>query len=298
MVAITRLAQQLAALPGGNVLRTGFRAAQTWLDYQESQALKGLLGSPALHELAQRHPRLGYKYLGECLATDLTRKNRLASVLHHYDYLLAQARPAFFNQVLREQQLWQEERAGQVFSINLAYPFDTDFEGELSVQFRLNTTLLYTITFTLVPGWVVQSPCLSAALVSRVQGTRNFALIKQATKLLHDIAPSALLMQALYGLAQAFDIQAVAGVSNEQQLCSTKVAYHFDYDGFWQQLGAGPAVNGLFNLPLSPVVKPLEAVKANHRSRTVRKRYYKQLLQDSIQRYVREHLLAEPAAAQ
>lgn len=244
-----------------------------------------------------RHGRLAYKYLMPSLAAGLSRAERLAVMLHHYDSILHHLRPAFFDWVLQERGIWQAQHGAQQFSIALAYPFESDFEGELSVVFRVGNTRVYTISFTLAPGWVLHAAAPTVLLVSRVQGTKNFDLIKQATKSMHDSTPAALLMQAVYGIAQAGNIPLILGIGTDAQISRAKADNHFDYDGFWQQFGAAPTAGSLFLLPLPMMEKPIDAVKANHRARTLRKRQYKHEVRQSIQQYVTQHLLAKAGAA-
>ncbi|RZK22622.1 MAG: DUF535 domain-containing protein [Hymenobacter sp.] len=291
------MAQLIAALPGGYVLRDGFRTAQGWLNYQRFRRLQKMLAHPALRKLSLRHGRLAYKYLVPSLVAGLSRSQRLAVMLHHYESILHHLRPAFFDWVLQEHGIWQAQSETNQFSITLAYPFESDFEGELSVVFRVDNTPVYTISFTLAPGWVLHAAAPTVLLVSRVQGTKNFALIKQATKSLHDSTPAALLMQAVYGIALAGNIPLILGIGTAAQISRTKADNQFDYDGFWQQFGATLVAGGLFLLPLPVLEKPIETVKANHRARTLRKRQYKHEVRVSIQQYVTHHLLAEARAA-
>lgn len=292
----TRLAQLIATLPGGHVLRNGFRTAQGWLNYQQFRRLQRLFAHPALQKLARRHGRLEYKYLMPSLVIGLSRSERLAIMLHHYSSLLRYLRPVFFDWVLQERAIWQVQYETSRFSIALVYPFESDFEGELSVVFRVDSTPIYTISFTLAPGWVLHSAAPTVLLVSRVQGTRNFALIKQITRSLHDSTPAALLMQAVYGIALAGNIPLILGIGTNAQISRAKIANQFDYDGFWQQFGAAPATGGLFSLPLPLSEKPIETVKANHRARTLRKRQYKYQVRESIQQCIKHYLLAEAGA--
>ena len=139
------------------------RTAQGWLNYQGFRRLQKTLAHPALRKLNLRHGRLAYKYLMPSLAAGLSRAERLAVMLHHYESILHHLRPAFFDWVLQERGIWQAQHGGQQFSITLAYPFESDFEGELSVVFRVGTTPVYTISFTLAPGRVLHSAAPTVA---------------------------------------------------------------------------------------------------------------------------------------
>lgn len=283
--------RRVAALPGGHLLRNGFRSAQTWLNYAHFQDLKHVLASTALQPLACHHPRLAYKYLVPCLVTGLSRTTRLAIISYHYTYWVTRARTDFFTLVLQGLEVWQVQLATQRFSIALAYPFESDFEGELSLVFRVDTTPLYTITFTCAPAGAIPLTERAVVLVSRIQGTKNFALIKQATKILHESTPAALLLQALVGLCQGCGIDMIIGVGTQVQLSHIKPDNHFDYTRFWQQLGAEYTAHGLFVLPLPFAEKPIHTIKAHHRARTLAKRQYKQQLRETVRNYIAQQVL-------
>lgn len=293
LVNARRLTRQVVALPGGYLLRNGFRTAQTWWHYRQFRQLRELLARPAMSQLKNQYPRLAYKYLSHCLLANSLPATRLAIIGHHYGQLARLMRPDFFDRLLRQQHpLWQEQAGSQVMRMTLAYPTDSDFEGELALLFYVDKTLVYTVTCTFAPGAALGAPFPAVLLVSRVQGTRNFAFIKQVTKQLHDSTPAAMLIQGLVGLALACGIRQVVGINTAAQPNAAKVDNQFDYNGFWQQLGATPMPSGLYLLPVPLPEKPIEAIKANHRARTLRKRQYKQTVRESVRQTVAQQLLA------
>lgn len=210
---------------------------------------------------------------------------------YHYAYWVTRARTDFFTLVLKGLEVWHVQLAAQRFSIALAYPFESDFEGELSLVFRVDATPLYTITFTYAPAGAIPLTEKAVVLVSRVQGTKNFALIKQTTKLLHESTPAALLLQALGGLCQGCGIDLIVGVGTQVQLSHIKPDNRFDYTRFWQQLGAEPTTHGLFVLPVPFAEKPIQAIKAHHRARTLAKRQYKLHLREAVRNYIAQQVL-------
>ena len=291
MYHLTTTARLLLNQPGLLAVKHGFRSLQTLLNFADAQRLKHLTQCLAVAPLLERQPRFRYKYLSRYLAASFSRTTRLKTILNHYHFLAAQTRPAFFAQVSQQPTIWRETWGDSSFTISLSYPQYADFEGELSLNFYLNSTLLQVVSFVIVPGQVVGVAGAQALLFGQVQGTRNAALLKQTTKTLHDITPAALLVNAAYGLAEALDIGHAAGVSTAEQLCYRTGSY-FDYDGFWQQFGGQPTVHNLFLLDIPAAEKPLAEVKAKHRARTLRKRLYKQQVRAAVAAHFRTAFLA------
>lgn len=254
-------------------LKTGFRAVPIVLDLPAHFKLSRLMNSPSLQALIKHQPRLGYKYLGNYLANNLTRQARLGILYNHYDYLTRQVQGSFFSSLLTGVPLWQDYRGEDgTMSIQLAFPSGIDFEGDLALTFAHNGVPLYNISFVVAPGRYVHSSQAQVLFVSRIQGTRNFELIRQCTKSCHDITPSAMLIAALQGVAVALGINLLAGISTEERLYDTIT---FDYNSFWESFQAERTPDNLFLLVLPLAKMPIELIKGKRRERTLRKRQYK-----------------------
>lgn len=262
-------------------VKHGIRSLQTLLNFSDAQRMKTLATTLAVAPLLERQPRFRYKYLSRYLAASFSRTTRLKTILNHYHFLAEKTTPAFFTQLPQQPVIWRETWGESTFTITLSYPRYVGFEGELSLNFCLNSTLLQVVSFVIVPGQVVGAADAQVLLIGQVQGTRNAALLKQATKTLHDITPAALLVNAAYGLAEALGIGQAAGVSTAEQLYYG-YGSSFDYDGFWQQFGGVPTAHNLFLLDIPAAEKPITSIKPNHRARTLRKRQYKQQLRAAI----------------
>ena len=273
------------------MVKHGVRSLQTLLNFSDAQRLKQLAESLAVAPLLERQPRFRYKYLSRYLAASFSRTTRLKTILNHYHFLAEKTTAAFFTALPQQPIIWRETWGDSSFAISLSFPRHVGFEGELSLNFYLDSTLLQVVSFVIVPGHVVGAAGAQALLIGQVQGTRsNAALLKQATKTLHDIAPAALLVNAAYGIAEALGISHAAGVSTAEQL-SHGTGSSFDYNGFWQQFGGQPTVHNLFLLDIPAAEKPIAEVKANHRARTLRKRQYKQQLRAAMATHFRSAFL-------
>ena len=264
-------------------MKHGLRSLQTLLNYPGFMQVKRLTSSLALAPLLECQPRFSYKYLSRYSAASFSRRTRLAALLNHYQFLSARVRPEFFGQLPAQPVLWRAQCGADEVSITLSYPQLVGFECELSLNFFFNSTLLQVVGFVIVPGHVVGATTEHALLLSQVQGTRHAALLKQATKTLHDSTPASLLVNAAYGLAEALGITGAAGVSSAEQL-GIPGGHHFDYDAFWQQFRGERNSQNLYLLAVPAPERPLLEIKHNHRARTLRKRHYKQQLRESVAR--------------
>jgi uncharacterized protein VirK/YbjX len=274
-------------------MRARFRTLQTFGHHASFRAWNQLLKHPDLKALLQQRPELAYTYLVPSLAHGLARTTRLRIMHHHYAYWLEHAQNDFFTLVTCPRELWHCQVHNQRYSIVLAYPIECDIEGELALRFYADATCLYTLTFTFAPPRSIPGVESACVLVSRVQGTRHFDLIRQATKHLYECTPAILLLQALGGLSQACSILDLVGVGTRTQTYSYKNSHHFDYNQFWQQAGAEllHSTSAWYAMNWLTPDKPLSALKAHRRARTARKRLYKQQLSASVQHYVAQQLL-------
>lgn len=263
------------------------RSIQTLWDYTDFQRVKKLAATLPLTQLLERQPRFSYKYLSRYTAASFSRTTRLEAILNHYQFLATNVGASFFDLVATKPIVWQEQHGEDAFTIVLSYPAFVGFEGELSMSLFLNGMLLQVVSFVIVPGRLVGHGGGQTLLMGQVQGTRQAALHKHATKVLHDVAPAALLVNAAYGLATALRVSQAVGISTEEQL-SNGSANHFDYNAFWEQLGGEKTVDKLFLLAIPAPEKPIESIKSNHRARTLRKRQYKQAVRGAVEHTCRE----------
>ncbi|AKD54310.1 DUF535 family protein [Spirosoma radiotolerans] len=269
-----RVTNQVARRGVLYTLKTGFRFRRIiWHAQRHRYLAKLLKTSPQVITLSQENPRLLYKYLGQYLALDLPTKDKLAMLTSHYHYFTKYVRPHFFDDVLHKTYIWQDWQGDDSFRIGLFFPVGLDWEGELAVVLEYNTIPVYTIRFTVVADQLTNSLFGESIFVGGIQGIKNPDLVKQATKTLFDITPAALLMASLQGIAQACSLKCIWGAGNERQLANG--AAFFNYDAFWDALGGQKQPCQLYTLSIPFPEKPITSIKANHRSRTLRKREYK-----------------------
>jgi tetratricopeptide (TPR) repeat protein len=172
------------------------------------------------------------------------------------------------------------------YAITVQISHDPIDEGELSLLFKSDGTPLYTVSFTIVPGYTVGLAGRHALLLSRMQGSRaKFQEIRRATKEMGDISPQALLVAALEGIAIAMRVPHIAGV------CAANLAAHNErteeilvrhYDGFYKTIGGESKNSGFYLMDVPFPKKSLALVKPGHRLRTKLKQKIKTDLAEAV----------------
>lgn len=240
-----------------------------------------IVSSPMLFGLARLAPILPFKYLANgYLARGLTVKERASCLAHHYRRLNAKVPASIVSQVLyRDMILLERQTPNCLCKVILGFERHAVREGELFLHLRVDGSTIFVLQFTVIPGWVVKSKVSDVLLISRLQGAKGcFPQIHQATKAFNDVAPPALLLSTLQGIAAAYGVREMAGV------CATRQFSHCDefadsfkrqYDDFWLDIGADRATEIFFSSPLPPPEKPLILVHNGHQARARKKRAFK-----------------------
>jgi uncharacterized protein VirK/YbjX len=255
-----------------------------------------VLSRPAYKQLMKVNPRFPLKYSGlDYLARGLTVAQQAECFIHHYRRLPDLLPEDILVQVLLEDVLLDEFRQGDdCFTVKMGLARPWDDEGELSFNFEVNGAVVFVLSFTIIPGWVVQSDAKEVVLVSRLQGVKgSYDEIQRATRAMHDVAPPAFLFAALCGFAEAYGIKAMAGITGVM-----KPEFHFyegeaahiqqAYDGFFTDLGATKGPANFYLAPLPPREKPMISIKQGHKIRTRKKRAFKRAIMQRICLLLRE----------
>jgi uncharacterized protein VirK/YbjX len=241
-------------------------------------------------------PRFPLKFVSPgYLARGLSVAERKDCFLHHYNRLGEALPNTLLRRILHDRVSIFEVREGEsVYRVtaHLSRARHGDTEGELCLGLELNGEAIYILSFSIVPGRIVNSEAREVLLLARIQGTKGkYGSIRQATKAMKDIAPASLLMASLQGFAEAFDVSEIAGVSATRQSIYTEdLAERFReaYDDFFTNLGAVASPEGFYRCPVPLPEKPLTEVKRGHKLRTREKRAIKRIIADAVCRYFRQ----------
>ena len=165
--------------------------------------------------------------------------------------------------------------------MGLSLPYDN--EGELTLSLRVDGDIVFVLSFTIVPGSLVESKAAETLLITRLQGIKGcHRQIGDATTAMHDVAPCLLLVAALQGVADAFGISAIAAVPADRQTSYTKdyaFAFKEAYDDLFIERGLSKGTTGFFSSPVPIAQKPLTSIKQGHKLRAKKKRAFRKRVQ-------------------
>jgi len=241
--------------------------------------------TPLYSEMLQDDPRFGYKFLtGDYLAKGFSTSECASCFIHHYRRLRELLPGHLLRQILLDEvALHVFPDGGDRFAVTMGFSRPYDNEGELTLRLRVDGEIAYVLSFTIVPGWVVESDDADALLVTRLQGVKGcYRQISDATRTLHDIAPAQLLLAALQGVASAFDIHVIGAIPGDRQISYKKAAasaFKGSYDDLFAGRGFSKSAAGFFSSAVPIDQKPLASIKRGHKLRTREKRAFKQQIQ-------------------
>jgi uncharacterized protein len=247
-----------------------------------------VLTSSETRAVVQAEPRLMFKYLGDYLGADLSRKERASILIQHYAFLGDRVERDFFRTIVAcRLELWQQIIGEHTYRISLTFPRTTHDEGDLSLIFEADRVDIYTLSFAIGPGSIAGLPACRALYIARVQGKgRGLDLIRSATKNCLDVSPAALLLTAAEGIATALDVSHMIGISADNQISasadSREQGMAKAYDEFWAAAGGSRLQRNMYHLAVPLPRKPILSIKRNHRTRVLRKREYKKLVKEQV----------------
>jgi uncharacterized protein VirK/YbjX len=253
-----------------------------------------VLGHPSYAALRSAYPRTPFKYLErDYLFRGLTLAERADCLLLHHRKLLEKLPDRFLRRLPgRDADLLKFEDELSRYSVTMGLPGLFQDEGELSLNLEVDGERVFVLSFTVIPGRVVQSDATDVLLVTRLQGEPGRSeQIRQATKAMHSVGPPALLLAALQGIAEAWEIREMAGVparrlrSYEEQYAAHLTA---TYDDFFLELGVVQNEAGFFVSPIPLPQKPMREIKAGHKLRTKAKRAFKLQIAQEMAVFLKE----------
>jgi len=270
---------------------------------QTHRRVRRLLKLPAFIDTVENNPKFAFKYLTwQYLAQGLTIPERAACFLHHYQRLHALLPDRALRQVLHwDVPLHEIHQEHRCFTLSMGRSRPCYKEGELSVHLKIDGEIFFTLGFTIVPGWVVQTNAAEVLFISRLQGTYGCYpdQMKLATKAMHGIRPRTTLLCALEGIAQACDIREVAGVSamrHSSYRAHCERSLLKSYDDFFAELGFVRNPAGFFLAPVPIKETPLEEISPGNRSRAKKNRAFKQQLREASAAFFYKHQPGAPDA--
>jgi uncharacterized protein VirK/YbjX len=253
------------------------------INIRQHREIHRLLKLRPFAEIVQNNPGFAFiclvpNYLGR----GFTGTECASCFLHHYRRLHAALPESALRQILQGYiTLHEIAEGGNCFALTIGLPEPIGrFEGELSLDLRVNGKKVFNLSFTIVPGWVVKSAAEEILLITRLQGALGSRpQIRLARRAFHEFFPKKLLLAALQGIAEAF------GIGELGAICATKQrAYSQEYstilkssyDDFFADLGMTKTTAGFYSSPIPIDGRPLASFKGRNRSRARKRRAVRQ----------------------
>jgi uncharacterized protein VirK/YbjX len=266
--------------------------------YRHGQVVQRLMsGRAAVLTTAER--RSTTKYLRAYISISLDHVARRGLLLAQHEFLNDSCTDQFFIDMANGcQPIWNynisEDRNYSIWLRPSTYA--EDGEGDFVLDFRSSRSLLYRLLFNF-------GPCLTddtrgaALLIACIQGRHGcLEEIGKAARDCVDTSPALLLLSAAEGIAMAWRIRTICGVSDGEQLSKNKTGIWFGYDQFWES-HCGHRCHDWYQLPVPLPHKPLSSASAENRKRIRRRRRFKEALRDAVCSAMEAKYFQPPAGA-
>lgn len=213
-----------------------FSSSRQWFEYLHGSSLKNFVaGKPDFLDICHR-PFYDLR---------LSSRQRVWLLIQHYTFICAYfEEPIVYRVMTADSELVLAKlvgKSGGEYVIRLAHKGQFDKEGCISLQFVQADAVLLTLTFS-----IISAEAISILKIGGIQGGINSRdVLRAATHDLHNLQPRLLLIRAARELAQAFNIEKIEGVHQNNHIYQStrykrKKEVNIDYDELW--LAAGGAL--------------------------------------------------------
>lgn len=251
-----------------------------------------LLKVPEYAELVRDDPRFGLRYLaGHYLASWITVPDRASCFVNHYRFLYDKLPRAFLRKMLHETwPLVKIDRSGHQFSVTIGSSHTEGAEGELSLRLEVDGEPVFMLSFTIVPGRILNCASLNALLVSRLQGVKGrFRQISLATKSMAYVSPPDLLLAVLQGIGEGFGIDVVACIFGADHIsyCEEYSSlFAAAYDQYFADRVLARRTDHVFLSPIPITEKPLSHLTEGHKLRARKRRQFKRQVAADVRQLI------------
>ncbi len=255
---------------------------ETWLvlvNIGTHRKILQLLKLKPFDEIARGNPRFAFKYVTpNYLARGFTVRERVSCFLHHYRRLHETFPEGGLRQILlKDLRIHEISNGANCFAITIGLPdANSRLEGELSLNLLINGKIIFGLSFTVVPGWVVRSDVAEILLVTRLQGAPGCtAEIKSACRAVYYYSPRDVLLATLGGIAETLAITRIEAIAAKMQRAYTEdrsEIFTNSYDNFFTEAGMSKTSTGFYSSPVPIEGRPLESYKGSAKWRAKKRR--------------------------
>lgn len=229
------------------------------------------------------------------LSTNLSTGHRARILINHHKFLSSHLQEISIHTIYRNNlEIFSSDTATSSLHISLGSPTETNKEGDLSLHLFFKNTPIYQLSFSFSPGAIFGLREHNVCFLTRMQTAKgSYELAKELSASLGEVSPQWVLFSALSGIAEAFGIKTIVGISSVHQ--SSYKASHAEqlkttYDNFFESLGVAKNPEQLYIISLPLQLKPIELVTRRHRSRTLKKRQIRNSIREGCYYGLKNHL--------
>jgi uncharacterized protein len=273
MSSILRFVRSLSGRVGSHSTRgRGLSATLTYIGrciarWRQHDAWLAFLESAPMAGIASIDRVLPERYQHRYINLTWSRQQRLQALRDHYDFALARFPRSLFHMLYRERQVLIGKlrlRDGDHLSLFLKAPFRRSREGEIGLLLMdANGLQISCATITIIGGG-------QAMVIGCLQGASKDAgreVVRDLTRQCHGLRPKNLLLSMIRALAEALDIERVAGIGNAAHVfAGIPDKVKADYDAFWMEAGGVLGDDGFYELPPREPVRCASEVESKRRA--------------------------------
>lgn len=235
---------------------------------------------PIIQYNARIYGKIFDPYIFCCLK--ITKK--MAYIMEHYKYLQATFSDQFISDIYLEKSTYVllgklQLDNSRILNIMLYKPSPGFMkEGELSLMLLDEATQISVFSSTFIFNTEDNK---TRIIIGRIQGVPSRyedgdVIIKELTKKMHGLRPSALLMFVFQCLSKGLKLDEIWAVTTDQHIsrCSNLKRRHkfkMDYNQYWDEFGGVKINHHYYNLPTNYKPKEMTEVKSNKRSMYTRR---------------------------
>jgi uncharacterized protein VirK/YbjX len=265
---------------------------RTLMNLRIHKQVEEFLKLPPFVDTVQDNPKFAFKYVTEnYLIKDLSVSDRAACFVHNYKRLYESLPDRLLRQVLHWGiDLCEFCEDGVRFALKWGCSRPFGKEGEMSLLLLADGEIIFTISFTIVPGQIVRSKQREVILISRIQGTPALPAdkMRKAQRALYKLRFGAVLLAGLEGLATSFHIREIASVTSAKQVSyAPDYAERFKhaYDDFFEAMAIPVAETGFFSSSIPIEERAIEDVK-DHKARARARRTLKKKISSACAEFL------------
>ena len=249
------------------------------MPFSTHKLLKFITTHPGYEKLLHAQPRLPCRLHRPYLTNRFSRHDGAQAIIWHYTMMHQMLGTEAFNQHLDNcfNVAEFEVKNGDVYCLSFVSVHRLDREGEASLILHdADGEMLCEITFTLC-----ERAGKKSLIIGGMQGPNSENAqqkVHAATKNLYGIFPKKLVYEALIAMANRFNVESIAAVSNETHVYQSlryhnrQKRMHADYNSFWEMMGGTLSPEGYYELPCECSRKTIESIASKKRAE-YRRRY-------------------------